>query len=759
MREKVQNINNFIEKIMKNRDFSAMLDDNNQQELDFYYELAKKLSQSYRGLASINPLPKEISDLKIALTPDQCEKLIVDFFESIGVSEPIIKDCLSIGNYKNLRIEKGLKRAYQKDGVIYLPEFTNTLGWLKTAVHEMAHYIRNQNTNGVTAIFGTFNEIEAKITEQAFYQYLVNSKQSIFIDENSKRPLNQKDIELQNLREMLLEQQNLFRFKDEYWFIKRLRNNLKENGTYLFKEEDYLKLSEREKQILANTFKWRENYLPNGNVYFDNNGNYSLHNGRHITNEFRFIVARLFSEYTLSNPKFLNNFGNYLLNDKIKDKESLDTFFEIVSTDDLIKNQITNYTQYISIYLTSILNEKAKDYLGIIKVMYGKDMSESQLKYLQNLQDNNCVVVDTYTNKYLNNQLEAAKNLNEFNMPTAHGSRVFNDDKIHFYLPAVLNRNPKASFNDIMRTFDSLLMHELLHFFIRPKANEFDGEKVSNFITEGLVDMGTRYIYQQTGKLANYQSNYGSNVIFVRQALANVSKAERGQLLFNSDIETFLKRTNSEKFNSREELQKAMTRTTVYDALLSGLADIYSAHFPANEYEAKRNSGLRQLYNLSASAINIDIAIEQIRQIGVKYYIDAMPKVDELIRKYKNNNRVLSFNPEDNKSKNMVEGQNLFVRKKSERLKQATHFATIKPEAENTYQKMLAEKEQLSLDNSVTKVKPMSRVLTKKENTKQNNNTNHSNNSGFISALLLSLGVGFISGVVSVLSYLFISRG
>ena len=241
MREKVQNINNFIEKVMKNRDFSAMLDDNNQQELDFYYELAEKLSQSYRGLASINPLPKEISDLKIALTPDQCEKLIVDFFESIGVSEQIIKDCLSIGNYKNLRIEKGLKRAYQKDGVIYLPEFTNTLGWLKTAVHEMAHYIRNQNTNGVTAIFGTFNEIEAKITEQAFYQYLVNSKQPIFIDENSKRPLNQKDIELQNLREMLLEQQNLFRFKDEYWFIKRLRNNLKENGTYLFKEEDYLK--------------------------------------------------------------------------------------------------------------------------------------------------------------------------------------------------------------------------------------------------------------------------------------------------------------------------------------------------------------------------------------------------------------------------------------------------------------------------------------------------------------------------------------
>ena len=759
MTNEVQDLNDFIEKIMKNRDFSAMLDDNNQQELDFYYELTEKLSQSYRGLANVDLLPKGISDLKIALSMEQCEKLIANFFESIGVSEPIIKDCLSIGNYKNLRIEKGLKRAYQKDGVIYLPEFTNTLEWLKTAVHELAHYIRNQNTNGVTATFGTFNEIEAKITEQAFYQYLVNSKQPIFIDENGKRFLNQKDIELQNLREMLLEQQNLFRFKDEYWFIKRLRNNLKENGTYLFKEEDYLKLSEKEKQMLANTFKWRENYLPDGNVYSDNNSNYSLHNGRHITNEFRFIVARLFSEYALSNPKFLNNFGNYLLNDKIKDKESLGTFFEIASTDDLIKNQITNYTQYISTYLTSILNEKAKDYLGIIKAMYGKDMSESQLKYLQNLQENNCVIVDTDTTKYLNNQLEDAKNLNEFNMPIAHGSRVFNDDKIHFYLPAVLNRNPKAFFNDIMRTFDSLLMHELFHFFIRPKANELDSKKVSSFITEGLVDMCTRDIYQKTGKLANYQSNYGSNVIYVRQALASVSLAERGQLLFNTDIKTFLRKTTSEKFNSQEELQKAMTMTTSYDILLSKLANVYGSYLPENERESKQSSGLRQLYNLSANAISLDEAIKQIRKVGSRYYMAAMPKVDELISEYKNNSKALSFKQDDKKSKVAIEGPDLFARKKFERLEQTTHFATIKPEAENIYQKMLAEKDQLSLDNSVTKAKPMSRVLTKKENTEPNNNTNGSNNSGFISTLLLSLGVGFAMGVVSALSYLFISRG
>ena len=739
MNDKVQDINNFIEKIMKNSDFSAMLDDKNQEELDFYYELVEKISQNYKGLVNGNQLPEGINGLKVALLPEQCEKLIIDFFQSIGVSKQVIKNCLSIGGYKNLRIEKGLERAYQKDGVIYLPEFTNTFEWLKTAVHEMAHYIRNQNTNGISATFGTYNEVEAKIIEQAFYQYLVNSKQPILIDENGRRPLNQSDIELQNLREIMFEQQNLFRFKDEYWFVKKLRNNFKENGTYFFKEDDYLKLSENEKRMLDNTFKWRKNYLPDEKVSFDYESFYSLHNGRHITNEFRFIIARLFSEYAISNPKFLDNFGNYLLNSEIKYKKSLDTFLGVTSYDDLVKNMFTNYTKYTTTYLTSILNDRAKEYLDIIKSMYGKDMSEKQLEYLHELQENNCVIVDADTTEYKNNQLANGTTLDGNNMPLAHGGRVFNDDKIHFYLSTMLSRNPNISFNDITRTFDSLLTHELLHFFIRPKANELKSEVVSNFITEGLVDMVARDINQQTGKLANYQSNYGPNVIFVRRALANVPEIERGQLLFNADIETFLKRTSSEKFNSQKELQKAMTMTTNYDALLSKIVNAYGSYLPANERESKQNSGLRQLYNLSANATNLDLAIAQIRQVGSKYYKEAMPSVDRLINEYK--------------GKNIVDNQSIFKRKREERQEQEYHFATMKPEAKNIYQKM--QEETKNLNNGVTIHKPMSRVLTKKENASTSNSTDN----GYINTLLLTLSVGFIAGAVAALTYLFISRG
>ena len=130
----------------------------------------------------------------------------------------------------------------------------------------------------------------------------------------------------------------------------------------------------------------------------------------------------------------------------------------------------------------------------------------------------------------------------------------------------------------------------------------------------------------------------------------------------------------------------------------------------------------------------------------------------DLINAYNSKTNDINISLEQSKENtvNKSTNPNLFDTNRAKRQAKVANFATMSLEEENIYHKMLAAKEQLSLDSSVTKVKPMSRVLTKIENTEQNNNDS---NSGFISTLLLSLGVGFISGVVSVLSYLFISRG
>ena len=64
----LQELNTFIEKIQNNVDFAAMLDDNNQNELDAYYSLTQALKKNYRGLINSNTLPNGINGLKVDLT-------------------------------------------------------------------------------------------------------------------------------------------------------------------------------------------------------------------------------------------------------------------------------------------------------------------------------------------------------------------------------------------------------------------------------------------------------------------------------------------------------------------------------------------------------------------------------------------------------------------------------------------------------------------------------------------------------------------
>lgn len=81
------------------------------------------------------------------------------------------------------------------------------------------------------------------------------------------------------------------------------------------------------------------------------------------------------------------------------------------------------------------------------------------------------------------------------------------------------------------------------------------------------------------------------------------------------------------------------------------------------------------------------------------------------------------------------------------------HFSLMSKNAVVQYKKMQEEAKNMNIE--VQKGKDMSRVLVKKDDTASNQNNS---SSGFISILLLTLGVDFISGAVSVLVYLFISN-
>ena len=67
-----------------------------------------------------------------------------------------------------------------------------------------------------------------------------------------------------------------------------------------------------------------------------------------------------------------------------------------------------------------------------------------------------------------------------------------------------------------------------------------------------------RDIQQKYGLFSHYNSEYGSNVIFVREALSNISSlSERMQFVFNGSIEQIYQQTSTAMYNSYQQFISA----------------------------------------------------------------------------------------------------------------------------------------------------------------------------------------------------------
>ena len=85
----------------------------------------------------------------------------------------------------------------------------------------------------------------------------------------------------------------------------------------------------------------KDNYLSNDSSFTYKDG-YDVGNGKHLANEFRFIYARLITEY-LDNTPYQDNFREYLVSSNVKTTDDMMTYFKINGLDDLVLNQITKY--------------------------------------------------------------------------------------------------------------------------------------------------------------------------------------------------------------------------------------------------------------------------------------------------------------------------------------------------------------------------------------------------------------------------------
>lgn len=290
--------------------------------------------------------------------------------------------------------------------------------------------------------------------------------------------------------------------------------------------------------------------------------------------------------------------------------------------------------------IQSVLNKKAHEYLRIINDEYSKFFNDEQRSLMNELLSRDCIVVESDSLLYVMNQHYAINNDDELTpeekkeeiknltIPLAHGGRVFNDNKIHFY-PALLFDGIQPLSNEfIIDKCSELIIHELLHFFIRPayinvKENP-SLKKVNNFMTEGLVDMTARDLMRKYGLFPTYNSAYGSNVLCTRELLSNLADEEtKIDLVFQSSIEDILNHTSNEVRDSRQIFINYINKDTEFDKVISRIA--YIASKGSQKYESIK----RFLYNFVANFQSKEDALFMID----KYCQDEFPEISPLISK------------------------------------------------------------------------------------------------------------------------------
>jgi len=316
----------------------------------------------------------------------------------------------------------------------------------------------------------------------------------------------------------------------------------------------------------------------------------------------------------------------------------------------------------MEVKLQEYLNSRAKIYLNLIIKEFGnlpiKDENGRVISSAEELNLSDMIVVHK-DDFHLQEQYK--KDGNVMNTPLAHGGRVFNDGKIHFY-PCILN---VSSFEDIAYQCESILIHELFHYFIRPQyINEENFPElagVTNFIGEGLVDMYAldfmkRYNLFQKDESENrrkYNSEYARNVLYVRDLLnSTISNLElRNKIVFNAGIEDFLNMSPYAKefyttYCRKEEGQekKSISIRTPFEMYVW---DMIRNNF--SEYDLSKQEGMyRSAINEGARCINSAHAKEYVSE-QIKLFLqsnkkdDSKPKIRVRTLPENNNNGYISI--------------------------------------------------------------------------------------------------------------------
>ena len=276
------------------------------------------------------------------------------------------------------------------------------------------------------------------------------------------------------------------------------------------------------------------------------------------------------------------------------------------------------------------LNEIAKKYLIKIKENYSDIMTKERLEFLEDLLTrDSLIVVEENADPFIQNQTNAImsdKTLDEekrnklistLKVPIAHGGRVFDDNKIHFY-PFVIEGEDKQ------KVCEDILMHEVLHFFIRPyyipiKTKSLEG--LNTYVSEGMVDLVTRNLQARLGMDEEYTSDYAENVIFLKDAMSSMSDEEQVQTIFHSNIADIISNEKIKPIGESKNIANS------YSMLVTELVELCT--------EEHRHALWYKLMNVTANQKDIPYMINYLRGIFHAQAPDKMEEINKLIAEYK----------------------------------------------------------------------------------------------------------------------------
>ncbi len=298
----LEEINSMISILIKNKYFNEMLDENNPK-LDQIYDIAKKFDRSY---LRDNVNVQSIKSLKVSCNNIELINIIRNFYRSLNIPDGVLDSI-----QKNIIIKPNLNRAFATNEKIYLGPNNGTLEYMMTIIHEVAHCIRFYSRNNKGLDTGLIAELEAKEAEEMLFE-MENEKNII------KRAI------------------------EECEFIKVLKNNMHNDGSYQFTQDSFAKaLSNYGPEKISRIKFLKYNYLSD-NPAFIYSDNYDVGNGKHLTNEFRFVFSRLITVY-LDNTPYQDKFGEYLLSGNLVKIKDVLSYYNVNSIDELVSNQENKY--------------------------------------------------------------------------------------------------------------------------------------------------------------------------------------------------------------------------------------------------------------------------------------------------------------------------------------------------------------------------------------------------------------------------------